>query len=452
MGNGNKKRNNVVKKVNYPIIENDGSIINSFKFGEWGKKKHEVILKLSLNGKIEELETNLLHITQDSANFNILKIVQINTKSNRKTEYIIKRKDIFLIENFKPEFSEISMENSSFNYLDYNIEHIDGDNSNDALSNLIITNNWNEKIVNPPFKKSTPTSKEIYDNKNKYFVFDLQIDNDKDVYLNFNTSKFKILPEYPDLKIYPSGVIINKTGKTEVKNDCKGYNIISYQGKKLLCHQLLAKAFLKNQKKYSIVNHLDGNKSNNKITNLEWVNNSFNMLHWLSGLNIPFTSQNYRNFILSRILLEKDMDVEFWIFSNMDPFKLLYCVLHKKNIFNKINEEIQDKEYSKIMKFLNNKTFNQFTKNEREIKIVKLLERHQFPLSKKDHIIELLKEIGVDFIDYFNWLFDELKYLAKDEVGFIYFEEFLRYYNLINKSKDGVYINSILETNKKQNN
>jgi hypothetical protein len=238
-----------------------------------------------------------------------------------------------------------------------------------------------------------------------------------------------------------------------MKIDDKGYYIISYQGKTLRCHQLVAKAFLKNPFNYNFVNHLDGNKSNNNIKNLEWVNNSYNMLHWKSGLRVAFTSINYREFVLSRIMLEKDMEVEFWVFSNRDPFKFLYCVMADKNTFlNRINDEIQDVCYSKIINFLDNKIFNNLTSIEREIKLVKLLERHKFPFSKKDHISELLKEIGVDFNEYFNWLFDDLKKIVKDDVGFIFFKEFLNYSNIISKSKDVVYVNSILKANKNQNN
>jgi hypothetical protein len=174
------------------------------------------------------------------------------------------------------------------------------------------------------------------------------------------------------------------------------------------------------------------------------------MLHWRSNLNIPFTSKKYREFIFSRIMIEREMDVEFWIFSNRDPFKLFYNVFEVENVnfFSRINDEYKDTtciDYAQIMYFLNNETINNLTKKEREIKIIKLLERHKFPFSKKDHIFELLKEIGVEFIDYFNWLFDDFKKIVKDEVGFIFFEEFLNYHNIITQSKDIVYNNSILE-------
>lgn len=44
-------------------------------------------------------------------------------------------------------------------------------------------------------------------------------------------------------------------------------------------HRLVAKAFISNPKGYRDVNHIDGNKKNNKSENLEWVKHSDNIKH-----------------------------------------------------------------------------------------------------------------------------------------------------------------------------
>lgn len=49
--------------------------------------------------------------------------------------------------------------------------------------------------------------------------------------------------------------------------------------KTFLIHRLVAKAFIPNPNKYSLVNHIDENKENNECKNLEWCNYSYNATH-----------------------------------------------------------------------------------------------------------------------------------------------------------------------------
>lgn len=51
-----------------------------------------------------------------------------------------------------------------------------------------------------------------------------------------------------------------------------------------LLHQLIAITFIPNPKCYDTVNHMDGEKKNNSIENLEWCSQSYNNRHaWSSG-------------------------------------------------------------------------------------------------------------------------------------------------------------------------
>lgn len=63
----------------------------------------------------------------------------------------------------------------------------------------------------------------------------------------------------------------------------KGYPIVylSKDGKQktITVHRLVAQAFIDNPLKLPQVNHIDGNKTNNQVDNLEWCDNSYNQKH-----------------------------------------------------------------------------------------------------------------------------------------------------------------------------
>jgi len=72
-------------------------------------------------------------------------------------------------------------------------------------------------------------------------------------------------------------------------NKKRGYLYIRTSITNYLVHRLVASAFLKNPLNKPCVNHKDGNKKNNNVTNLEWVTFKENSHHAkINGLWNPF--------------------------------------------------------------------------------------------------------------------------------------------------------------------
>lgn len=63
----------------------------------------------------------------------------------------------------------------------------------------------------------------------------------------------------------------------------QGYFYVRYGGRKHLIkesiHRIVAREFIPNPRKVNVVNHKDGNKLNNHVSNLEWVSQGENMNH-----------------------------------------------------------------------------------------------------------------------------------------------------------------------------
>ena len=64
-----------------------------------------------------------------------------------------------------------------------------------------------------------------------------------------------------------------------------GYSRLTLNGKYASLHRLVATAFLPNPEGKREVNHIDGNKQNNRVDNLEWATSSENKKHYYRTLN-----------------------------------------------------------------------------------------------------------------------------------------------------------------------
>ncbi len=99
------------------------------------------------------------------------------------------------------------------------------------------------------------------------------------------------MKKYFDYAVYENGTIISKFGTVLVPTKTKaGYYIVNLhidkKRKKMYVHRIVALCYIDNPENKATVNHKNGDKGNNSVSNLEWLTQTDNTKHaWKSGLN-----------------------------------------------------------------------------------------------------------------------------------------------------------------------
>lgn len=136
----------------------------------------------------------------------------------------------------------------------------------------------------------------------------------------------------------------------EIRNDNTGYilkpaiqqgyaHIIIYidtRPKRVKIHRLVATAFIPNPENKPYVNHIDGIRSNNVVSNLEWVTASENTRHAVNtGLFLPTREKGVTQYALSgEKLAEFPSTMEAGRATNSSPEKIVLCCQRKRKTHN----------------------------------------------------------------------------------------------------------------------
>lgn len=152
------------------------------------------------------------------------------------------------------------------------------------------------------------------------------------------------IPGYPGYKVTKDGLVIGKRGQI-IKGhiDRCGYRevLLSYCPdfqKQVLVHRLVLSTFspIENMDKYD-VNHINGDKLDNRLENLEWCTRSENVLHsYRNGLQSRVTNPHGTFRVLTKEDIQKIFELHSKGYIDREIAKVIGCT--RELVSRKIRE------------------------------------------------------------------------------------------------------------------
>lgn len=107
---------------------------------------------------------------------------------------------------------------------------------------------------------------------------------------NFRSLDRRIKYKNSGTRLYPGKPLLKET-------TLDGYQRIVLMKeaikKRFMCHRIVAQEFIPNPENKPFINHINGNKSDNRVENLEWCTQSENELHSFRNLGNTMTGKTF---------------------------------------------------------------------------------------------------------------------------------------------------------------
>lgn len=164
---------------------------------------------------------------------------------------------------------------------------------------------------------------------------------------------WKTIAYESNYEVSDQGMVRNKETKhvKSLRKSSKGYQRVTLypSGKTYSVHKLVAQAFIENESDGTVINHKDGNKENNDVSNLEWCTPKYNTNHAISILKtFKVDRWNQEKNPGSRLDYGLVYSIKFGILNSICDFTLSEMLGVKEETIRRIKKNILWKNVCKI--------------------------------------------------------------------------------------------------------